>query len=178
MRALLDHLGIESAVIGGHSLGGFLSLRFRVKYPGRVRALVLQGCGPGFRNPEARAKWNEVAEQRARVLEQKGLGTLKGGSEVGVSTQRSAAGLARASRGILAQVDAQVIDSLPGIDVPVLIVAGDGDEPFLMGTNYMASRIPNAVKKIIAAAGHGANVDQPEVFNETLRSFLRQLEGG
>src|SRR6266705_3268077 len=65
MRAILDHLHIEQAVIAGHSLGGFMSLAFHVAYPQRVQALILQGCGPGYRNAEARATWNARAEQRA-----------------------------------------------------------------------------------------------------------------
>ena len=39
--ALLDHLGIEQAVLGGMSQGGFLSLRAALLAPDRVRALVL-----------------------------------------------------------------------------------------------------------------------------------------
>ncbi len=62
MAAILDHLGIDKAVIGGHFLGGFMSLAFHARYPKRVQALFLQGCGPGYRNPEAQAKWNERAE--------------------------------------------------------------------------------------------------------------------
>src|SRR4030095_6126127 len=68
MRAILDHLRIDQAVIAGHSLGGFMSLAFHVQHPQRVKALILQGCGPGYRNPEARAAWNARAEQRARTL--------------------------------------------------------------------------------------------------------------
>ena len=126
MCAILDHLHLEQAVIAGHSLGGFMSLAFHVAYPQRVKALILQGCGPGYRNAEARATWNARAEQRARTLETHGLSALGGGSEVRISTQHSALGLAKAARGILAQVDARVIDSLPHIRVPTLIIVGAG----------------------------------------------------
>jgi pimeloyl-ACP methyl ester carboxylesterase len=175
MRALLDHLNIEQAVLLGHSLGGFLSLAFHVAYPERVRALILQGCGPGYRNPASRAKWNERTERRAQTLEAQGLNALGGGAEVRISTQRSAAGLAKAARGILAQVDSRVIDHLPCIHVPTLILAGEGDAPYLQGINYMADHIPKASKAIIANAGHGANVEQPAVFNNLVQRFLAQL---
>lgn len=175
MRAILDHLHIEQAVIAGHSLGGFMSLAFHLRYPTRVKALVLQGCGPGYRNPDARAAWNERAAQRAQRLEAKGLDALGGGSEVRISTQRSALGLAKAARGILSQVDASVIDSLPSIRVPALIIVGDGDVPFVPGSTYMASRIPNATCVVVPHASHGANVDQPEIVNKTLRDFLDTL---
>ena len=175
MRALLDSLGIEQAVIAGHSLGGFVSLAFHVAYPERVRALILQGCGPGYRNPATRAKWNERTERRAQTLEDKGLDALGGGAEVRISTQRSATGLAKAARGILSQVDARVIDNLPRIQVPTLILAGEGDAPYLQGIDYMADHIPQASKVIIANAGHGANVEQPAVFNDQMQRFLAQL---
>lgn len=175
MRAILEHLRIDRAVIAGHSLGGFMSLAFYVKYPERVKALVLQGCGPGYRNPEARATWNTRVEERARRFEAQGLAALGGGSEVRVSTQRSAAGLARAARGILAQQDASVIEILPRISVPVLILIGAEDTPFLNGSNYMASRIPHVTKVVIPDAGHGANVEQPDMVNGLLRHFLAQF---
>ena len=175
MRALLDRLQIEQAVIAGHSLGGFMSLAFHVAYPQRVKALILQGCGPGYRNAEARAAWNARAEQRAHTLETQGLAALGGGSEVRVSTQHSALGLAKAARGILTQVDARVIDSLPHIRVPTLIIVGEQDTPFVNGAHYMAGRIPQATEVVVKNAGHGANVEQPEVVNEAIRHFLARL---
>ncbi len=175
MRALLDHLQIDQAVIAGHSLGGFISLAFHVAYPDRVRALLLQGCGPGYRKAEARAAWNEQAEKRARIIEEQGLPAIRGGAEVDLSKHRLAAGLANAARGILSQVDARVIDNLPQISVPTIIIAGDGDTPYLTGIDYMAGKITHADKLIIANAGHGANVEQAEVFNAAMATFLAPL---
>jgi pimeloyl-ACP methyl ester carboxylesterase len=152
-----------------------MSLAFHVAYPQQVKALILQGRGPGYRNAEARATWNARAEQRARTLETQGLSMLGGGSEVRISTQRSALGLAKAARGILAQVDARVIDSLPGIGVPTLIIVGEGDTPFVNGAHYMASRIPHATEVVVKHAAHGANVDQPEVVNQAIQAFLDTL---
>ncbi len=175
MRALLDHLEIEQAVIAGHSLGGFMSLAFQVQHKARVKALVLQGCGPGFRSESSRAAWNERAEKRARTLEEGGLAQLGGGSEVSASRQSSAKSLAQAARGILSQVDARVIDSLPDIAVPVLIVIGDGDTNLLDGSAYMAKRIPGAEHLLVPGAGHGVNIDQPETVNAALEKFLGRL---
>ncbi len=175
MRALLDHLGVTQAVIAGHSLGGFLSLAFAIQHPTRAGALILQGCGPGYRNPEAREAWNARTEQRAQALEAKGFEAIGGSSEVRLSHHRSAAGLAKAARGILRQVDARVIDGLPQITVPVLLIVGEGDTPYLNGMNYMARRLPQADLVVIPPAGHGANVDQPEIFNKAVQQFLARL---
>ena len=91
------------------------------------------------------------------------------------STHRSAQGLAHAARGMLAQVDARVIDSLPGIAVPTLVLVGENDTPFLTGSDYMARKIPGAVKVVLPGAGHAANIDQPEAFNRAMLSFLDSL---
>ncbi len=175
MTAILDHLGIETAVIAGHSLGGFMSLRFNVLHPERATALILQGCGPGYRSAESRAKWNLRVDGRARTIEDEGFEALGGAAEVPVSIQRSRRELALAARGILAQVDAQVIDSLPHISVPTLVIIGAGDAYYLQGAEYMASRIPGAEHVVVADAGHGVNVDQPERVNAAFEAFLGKL---
>jgi len=175
MAAILKHLGIESAVIGGLSLGGYMSLAFNLAHPQMVRALMLFDTGPGYRNPVGREGWNETARRRAEVFEAKGLDALGSSAEVRVSQHRSAQGLAHAARGMLAQFDARVIESLDSITVPTLVLVGDKDQPFLAGTDYMANKIPNATKVVIENAGHASNIDQPEAFNVEVRRFLAGL---
>ena len=172
MVAILDHLGVEKAIIVGHSLGGFMSLRLNVMHPERVSALVLQGCGPGYRSDDSRAKWNERVDGRAKTIIEEGYKALGGAAEVPVSVQRSSQELAMAARGILAQVDAKVIDSLPHIDVPTLVIIGAGDSYYLQGSDYMANRIPGAEHIVVPDAGHGVNIDQPEVVNNAYKAFF------
>jgi pimeloyl-ACP methyl ester carboxylesterase len=88
---------------------------------------------------------------------------------------RSAQALAHATRGILAQQGSTVIDGLPSIGVPTLVIVGDQDTPFLAPCQYMAKKIPGARLEVIAGAGHSSNLDQPEVFNRVLRDFLDSL---
>jgi pimeloyl-ACP methyl ester carboxylesterase len=176
MRALLDACGVERAVIGGLSLGGYLSLAFHLAHPERVRALMLFDTGPGYKSSKARAAWNRGAERMAREFEARGMAALTGGAEVKVSAHRSAVGLARAARGTLAQFDSRVAESLEGIRVPTLVLVGERDEPFLAATDYMAGKIPNATKVLISDAGHAANIDQPQAFNRAVRSFLSTLD--
>jgi pimeloyl-ACP methyl ester carboxylesterase len=158
MRALLGHVGEERAVIGGLSLGGYMSLAFYGAHPQMVRALVICDSGPGYRSAAARAGWNQRAVERAVALEQRGQ-----------------LGLAHAARGMLAQTDARVIDLLPSIRVPTLIVLGDKDEPFIAPCEYMAKKIPGARLEVIRGAGHMSNVDQPEAFNRVVLDFLDSL---
>lgn len=178
MRGLLGHLGVERAVVGGLSLGGTMSLAFYRRYPSMVRALVICDSGPGYRNAEARAEWNRRAEARAAGLEARGLEVLSGGSRdmrEAIGRHRSARGLAHAARGMLTQRDAAIIDSLPDIRVPTLVIVGDQDTPFLAPSEYMAKKIPGARLEVIAGAGHSSNLDQPETFNRVVRAFLDSL---
>jgi pimeloyl-ACP methyl ester carboxylesterase len=176
MAALLNNAkaGAERAIVGGLSLGGYMSLAFRLRYPERVRALLLFDTGPGFKNDEARAAWNKRAAETANTFETEGLASLRSRSrEMAMSTHRSAAGLARAALGMLAQRDARVIKSLPDIKVPTLIIVGADDAPFLAPTDYMAAKIPNAHKVVIPHAGHASNLDQPDIFNQAVLEFLQ-----
>jgi pimeloyl-ACP methyl ester carboxylesterase len=177
MLGLMDMLGIEKAVVGGLSLGGFMSLAFQLAHPERVRALLLCDTGPGYRSDDARAKWNRMAERSAANFEEKGLDAAGRSPEVqaAVKFHRSAAGLAHSARGMLAQVDSRVIDHLPEIDVPTLIMVGEKDEPYHDASRYMQSKIPGAKLEIIPDAGHAANMDQAEAFNRVLLEFLDSL---
>ena len=176
MSALLDEIGAESAIVGGLSLGGYMSLAFYRAYPERVRALLIIDTGPGFKKDGARDAWNKRAHETGDRFEREGLAVLQSLSRERSSvSHRDASGLARAARGMLAQRDARVIESLPGITVPTLVVVGADDEPFLAASDYMATKIPGAKKVIIPAAGHAVNIDQPQAFVETVLPFLENL---
>ncbi len=177
MAALLDTLGAEKAIVGGLSLGGYMSLAFYRAHPERVRALLVIDTGPGFKKDDARDAWNKRAYDTAEKFEREGLDLLKSFSrERSTVTHRDATGLALAARGMLTQRDARVIELLPEIKVPSLIVVGADDTPFLAASDYMAAKIPGAQKIVIPAAGHAVNIDQPQAFIEAVLPFLDSLE--
>lgn len=176
MAAILDAVGARRAIIGGLSLGGYMSLAFHLKHPTRTRALLIIDTGPGYKKDEARDGWNATSLKTAERYEKDGLARLAAGSEeMRTASHRSADGLVRAARGMLTQRDARVINSLPDIAVPSLVVVGANDTPFLAASDYMASKIPGAKKAVIPDAGHSANLDQPAAFNTAVLDFLAAL---
>ena len=176
MLALLDVVDAKTAIIGGLSLGGYMSLAFHLAHPERVRALLLCDTGPGFKKDDAREAWNKRALQTAHEYETEGLARLRRLSkEQATAAHRSADGLAGAARGMLAQGDARIINSLPTVAAPTLIIVGANDKPFLAATDYMAAKIPGAHKVVIPEAGHSANLDQPQQFNRAVVDFLERL---
>ena len=174
MAAILDAAGADRAVVGGMSLGGYLSLAFHLVHPQRVAGLVLVDTGPGYRNDDARDKWNAWVERRARQLEQ-GDARTEGSAEIAQAVHLHPEGLPRAARGVMAQKDARVITSLDSIAVPTLVIVGAQDTDFLVGADYMHRKIPDSRKVVIDDAGHAANMDQPEVFNTAVLEFLDHL---
>jgi pimeloyl-ACP methyl ester carboxylesterase len=175
MRALLDVVGADKAIVAGLSLGGYMSLAFHASHPNRVRALMLFDTGPGFKKDEARAKWNETANKRAADFGARGLAALNSSDEVKLVRHRDAKGLAGAARGMLAQKTDRVIQSLDRIAVPTLVLVGANDTNFLAATDYMAAKIKGATKVVIPDAGHAANLHQPARFNQAVEAFLAKL---
>src|SRR6202140_4189037 len=80
IAALLDEVGAVSAIVGGLSLGGFMSLAFYRAHPERVRALLIIDTGPGFKNDDARDAWNRRAHDTGDCFEREGLAVLKSAS--------------------------------------------------------------------------------------------------
>jgi pimeloyl-ACP methyl ester carboxylesterase len=163
MGALLDEVGADDAVLGGHSLGGYLSLSFRTAHPERVRSLVLIDTGPGYRDDKARAGWNRFVDREAAQL-------------AAIHGEKVAARMMLTAEGILKQHDASVIESLSSIDVPTLVIVGEKDQPFRVGSSYMASKIADAELVVIEGAGHSPNVTHRDAFDAAMVKFLTRLE--
>jgi len=176
MAAILDAVGARKAIIGGLSLGGYMSLAFYRAHPERTNALLIIDTGPGFKKDDARETWNNRARDTGARYDKEGLAVLKSGSaERAYAVHRSADGLANAARGMLAQKNSAVIESLPNIKVPSIVIVGSNDTPFLAASDYMAAKIPGCKKAVIPNAGHAANIDQPQAFNEAVLGFLGGL---
>jgi pimeloyl-ACP methyl ester carboxylesterase len=175
MASLLRHLGIKDAVIGGLSLGGYISLEFQLAHPEMTRALILCNTGPGYRKDDARAGWNDFSTGYAKRFDERGLDGLGRGIEIDATRQyqRSAQGLAFAGRGILTQRDAKVMENLEKITVPTLLVLGADDARYKGGMEYLASKVPGARLVVVEEAGHAVNLYQPDAFNAAVAAFLK-----
>jgi pimeloyl-ACP methyl ester carboxylesterase len=173
MLRLLGVLEVPRAVLGGMSLGGYLSLAFQVRHSQRVAALILIDTGPGFRGEEPREQWNAFADRTAAAFERDGLAALPARPEVG--EHRSAVGLGHAARRVMTQRDRRVIDSLERIAVPTLVIVGALDTNFLSAADYMAAKIPGARKLVLDGAGHAANIEASEAFNAAVHEFLEEI---
>ena len=143
-----------------------------------VEALVICDSGRASQTRRPAAVERAGRSPRADELEARALESLAGRSREVQETRsrhRSARSLAHATRGILAQQGSTVIDGLPSIDVPTLVIVGDQDTAFLAPCEYMAKKIPGARLETIVGAGHSSNLDRPDAFNRVLLEFLESL---
>ena len=183
--ALLDHLGVESAVVGGVSMGGYVSLALLRNDPGRVRGLMLADTQTSADDAPGR----EGRERTAREVLVKGPSSLLPMVDKllapGASTElraRVAAwisagvpeGLAAAQRGMALRPDSR--DILARFGGPVLVLVGRDDVLTPPAkARAMVDLVPGAELVEIPGAGHLANLEKPEAFNAALGGLLDRI---
>lgn len=193
MGAVLDATAPgEPAVLAGLSFGGLASLHFALRWPERVRGLVLAATGPGFKKPEAKERWQAQVERTAQVLESRGCEALVKGKAIRTSIGRDPenpaarvaaqaiarqkpAGVAAFGRYAAGPAD-PVIDDLARIEIPALVVIGEDDSDYLRAADVMVARLPQAQRVSIPGAGHVVNIEAETAFNEAATTFLASLE--
>jgi pimeloyl-ACP methyl ester carboxylesterase len=193
VAALLDALKItEPAVIGGLSMGGYVALAFARRHPARLRGLILADTRSEADSPETKENRDKmiafakthsaldvIDQMMSRLL---GHETQMHHPEIAEEV-RAIAGK-QAPAGIVAALAAMRDrpDSRPGLSairVPTLVVVGAEDvvtPP--SAAEAMVAAIPGSRYAKIAAAGHLSNLEQPEMFNAVVGSFLGALAGG
>lgn len=143
-----------SAVLVGHSLGGYLALAHAATRPGVVRGIVVLNTGPGYRDPVKREEWNARSRRNAHRF--------------GVPVQAAELNL---------QIDSVVMDRLAEIDTPTLVLAGDQDRAeYTSAGQYMERKMLHAHLVVIAGGEHSMheNSHAPEVA-EQIDLFVQTL---
>lgn len=144
------HRAAGPVVLVGHSLGGYLSMAYALRHPHDVVGLVLEATGPGFRDPEAREKWNEFSSGARDWFP-------------------DAPHVAKFNE----QHDSLVIDGLPEIQVPVLLVVGERDRRYHDGMSYMDRKLAHSRSLVLEDAGHHPHTSSAAEFNTAMEIFLR-----
>ena len=68
-----------------------------------------------------------------------------------------------------------VIDELPDIAAPALVLLGEKDEAYQRAAEVMVAKLPNAERVTIPGAGHIVNIDETEAFNAAVLAFLDRV---
>lgn len=186
---LLDALGIDKAVFGGMSMGGYVLLNLAERYPERLLAamyLVTRAAADDAAGKEKRTLLAAqveagdrlaVAEAFARVLFAPETPQKQPQLVAEVRQWMEATPAAGLIGGLLAMRErADYIDKLAGFALPSLVVGAALDVAVPPEhARTLAAGLPNAELHIIPAAGHMANLEQPELFNAIVLGFLARF---
>jgi pimeloyl-ACP methyl ester carboxylesterase len=196
--AVLDALGIERAHVVGNSMGGFAALHFGMTYSPRALSLVVAGCGYGA-HPSQYAQFQAQSRELAKTMLDKGMAhvaetyghgpsrlQLKDKDPRGFAefirnlSEHSAQGSANTMLGYQSRRPSlyDLTAEMARISAPVLIVAGDEDDPTLEPSLMMKRSIPTAALAVLPKSGHMTNLEEPALFNRLLEDFFRQVESG
>ena len=193
--AVLDHLGIDRAVMVGCSNGGEAAMQLALIAPERVSALVLSGAAPRGWEPEG--GWDESTWQEA-------LAALQAGDfdrAVDIDAEMWLAGpsrsIHRVDPGLVtlfkemdagptatgAERDQHVTtlepptnEQLDRIDVPTLVIVGEHDFPDLHeAAAYLAERLSDRPAVVMEDTAHLPSMERPHEFNTVISGFLAAL---
>ena len=187
--ALMDHLVIDKAVVGGMSMGGYVLLNLLERYPERVAAPIFIATKAGGDDDAAKAKRTALAE----ACRAKGIlpvaeafrtilfapATLADNPELvdEVSGWINAADPLGAAAGLIAMRDRKDYVALLGsFSQPALVIGADQDQAVpVENSSIIAEALPEAELCILPGGGHMVNLEQPAGFNKAVLAFLAGL---
>ena len=177
VSALLDHLGIESAYVAGHSMGGYVALAFAQAHPSRVRGLALVASQAAADPPERR----EGRYANARQIAEQGIGETVAGMTPKLSAEervqkyvhdlmkrQKAAGFIGSLRAMAERAD--TLSMLAAASFPVLLIHGDADGLIpLQRAREIQAAVPRAQLVELPGAGHMPMLEHPQAVAEALK---------
>lgn len=200
--ALMDHLGIEQAYVGGLSMGGMIAQEFAIQHPDRVKALLLFDTGPGMgamaQDAERMAQFTKMREMMQTIARTKGMSAIidamrnspmamsaaaARGSVLPDSVRRHVDNMKQMSvdgylGGSKAMQDwAGSLDRLDQIAVPTLVLVGEQDN-LLTASRTIHGKIAGSRFVLLRNSGHGTNMWRPDAFTAETLDFLAAVDAG
>lgn len=183
---LLDAEGLDQAVVGGLSMGGYVTMAFCRRHPDRLLGVILADTKATADPAAAKANRERIAtavvDDGTGVLIEEVLPPLIGrttrerramvyGRVRGLVQAAPPAAVAWAQRAMAARPDS--FDTLAALKAPTLVIVGEEDELSpVADAEAMARAVPEGRLEIIPKAGHLSAVEQPEAFNAAVAEFV------
>ena len=198
IRAILDHLGIDKAHVVGLSMGGFATLHFGFRHPGRALSICVAGCGYGAEKGQQQ-KFQAEADAIAAFLDENGIAAFAERYAYGPTRvqfenkdprgfaefkqqlgEHSALGARNTQLGVQRERPSlyDLVDQMKTVTIPTLILTGDEDWPCLQPALLMKQNIPTAALSVMPNCGHTINIEAPDEFNRIVGDFIAQVDAG
>ena len=196
--SVLDHLKIDKAHIVGLSMGGFATLHFGFRHPGKARSLVVAGCGYGAEKGQ-QEKFRAEAETIAKFIDDNDISVFAEKYAYGPTrvqfenkdprgfaefkqqlAEHSKLGARNTQLGVQRERPSlyDLVDDMKKLTVPTLVLTGDEDWPCLQPALLLKQNIPTAALSIMPNCGHTINIEDPDQFNRIVGDFLLQVDAG
>jgi len=189
MVALMDHLGIDKAVFGGMSMGGYVLFNLLERYPDRVAAPIFITTKAGGDDDAAKSRRTALAEAcRVQgilpvadafrtILFAPATLTDNPALVADVSGWVDATDPRGAAAALIAMRDRKdCVPLLGSISQPALVIGADQDQASLVeNSRIIADGLPDGELCILHGGGHMVNLEQPRGFNEAILGFLARL---
>lgn len=182
--ALLDHLGVDRAVVGGMSQGGFLSLRAALTAPERVRGLILLDTAAAAEHPDVAAGYQQMIDTWATVGPVDELAEIIANIII-ADPEENAVWIAKwqaRPQELIVQAGACLLsrDDITGrlgeITCPALVIHGTEDTAITMDkAETLAAGLVGCGGVVKVGGAHAANLTNPEPVNAAILEFLAGL---
>jgi 3-oxoadipate enol-lactonase len=181
---LLDHLGVDRAVVGGMSQGGFLSLRVALTAPERVRALILLDTQAGTEDPAKIEAYTGMIDLWVNAGPVDDLVNVVAGIIIDAPGEnerwiakwkaRPKEPMAQAGQCLMTRDD--VSSRLGEITCPALVVHGTGDTAIDMDrAGELSAGLVGSAGVVQVPGAHAANLTHPDAVNDAILDFLAGL---
>ncbi|GAA1967236.1 alpha/beta fold hydrolase [Kitasatospora viridis] len=188
LARLLDALGIDRAVVGGLSMGGYATMAFARRHPDRLRGLLLADTKATLDDEPARANRERIAaavQARGSVqllVDERIEDGLLGPAAAPALVAQVRSMIAKAAPGAVAWAQRAMaarqesLEVLAGLRVPAAVVVGEHDvlAPVAQA-QLMADLLPDAELTVIPSVGHLSSLEAPETFDAAVRALLRRV---
>jgi non-heme chloroperoxidase len=185
---LMDELGIERAVVVGHSMGAWVAREIALAHPDRVLGLVLAGAFQSSLagDPEASAAMRELADvpdpvtdEIARAFQRSTLAKPIAPEQLETFVAESLRVPAHAWRDLfLGFAELDQSERIAALEVPALLVWGDQDAFIPREVqDQLLDTLPDVRLEVYEDVGHALHWEQPERFAEDVAAFSRYCAG-
>ncbi|MGH0030888.1 MAG: 2-succinyl-6-hydroxy-2,4-cyclohexadiene-1-carboxylate synthase [Myxococcota bacterium] len=196
LAAVMEAFDAAPFHLFGYSMGGRVGLHCLARHPRRVRRAVLLGASPGVADAGLREARRRADEELARSILRDGVPAFarrwaahplfaSQAKRLAIAERerldrercaQRAVGLANSLRGMGAGAQAPLHQSLPRLDVPLLLLAGSDDPKFQAIAEEMAARLPAAEVAFVPEAGHAAHLENPDAVAQLATRFFTNRE--
>lgn len=185
---LLDDLGVEQAVIGGFSMGGYILMSLLERHPQRIRAALFMMTRAAADDAAGKQRRKLLADEALELGPERVADAFTSVLFAPGTSQQSqlvkdvrgwmlATPPGSMAAGLLAMRERKdFVAALKDFTPPALVVGADQDLAIPLGHSVVLDKgLPNSCLQVVTGAGHLANLEQPEQFNGILLDFLDSL---